>query len=81
MHHPVLAAVITQSQMHVQIKYSLAHLATRSNPYSGWCVLHIYFIPAKVGIKSFRCARECFICNYMHLALSYNSSQYRMVHR
>ena len=26
MHHPVLATGITQSQMHVQIKYSLAHL-------------------------------------------------------
>ena len=26
MHHPVLATVITQSQMHVQIKHSLAHL-------------------------------------------------------
>ena len=24
--HPVLATVITQSQMHVQIKHSLAHL-------------------------------------------------------
>ena len=26
MHHPILATVITQSQMHVQIKHSLAHL-------------------------------------------------------
>ena len=26
MHHPVLATVITQSQIHVQIKHSLAHL-------------------------------------------------------
>ena len=26
MHHPVLATVITQGQMHVQIKHSLAHL-------------------------------------------------------
>ena len=26
MHHPVLATVITQSKMHVQIKHSLAHL-------------------------------------------------------
>ena len=26
MHHRVLATVITQNQMHVQIKHSLAHL-------------------------------------------------------
>ena len=26
MHHPVLATVIALSQMHVQIKHSLAHL-------------------------------------------------------
>ena len=26
MHHPVLATAIPQSQMHVQIKHSLAHL-------------------------------------------------------
>ena len=26
MHHPVLATVITQTQLHVQIKHSLAHL-------------------------------------------------------
>ena len=26
MHHPVLATVITQSQMYVQMKYSIAHL-------------------------------------------------------
>ena len=27
MHHPVLASIVTQSQMHVQIKHSLAYLA------------------------------------------------------
>ena len=34
MHHPVLVTVVTQSQMHVQINHSLAHLATRFNPYT-----------------------------------------------
>ena len=27
---------------------------SKFNPYFGWCVLHMYFIPAKVGIKSCR---------------------------
>ena len=41
MHHPVLATVITQKQMHAQIKHSLAHLHDLVNPYFGWCVLHL----------------------------------------
>ena len=35
MDHPVLVTVVTQGQMHVQIKHYLAHLATRFNPYFG----------------------------------------------
>ena len=52
MHHTVLATVVTQSQMHVQIKHSLAYLVIRFNPYFGWCVLYIYFILAIVEIKT-----------------------------
>ena len=81
MHHPVLADDITQSQMHVQIKHSLAHLQDVANSCFCYVALHVYFIPVKVGIKSCRYARKCFNNLYMHLALSYNSRQYRMVHR
>ena len=42
-HYPVLAIVITQSQMHVQIKHSLAHLQD--------------LIPTLAGIK-YKC-RTC----------------------
>ena len=35
--------------------------------------------PAKIGNKSCGCARELFFC--IHLEPTYNSSQYRMVHR
>ena len=53
--------VISQSQMHAQIKYSVAHLQDLIPILaSAFCIL--YFIPAKVGIKSCRFARECFIC-------------------
>ena len=41
--------------------------STRFNPYFGWCVLHIYFIPAIVGIKLCRCATECYICTCIWL--------------
>ena len=74
MHHPLLATVVTQSQMHVQIKHSVAHLATRFNPYFGWCVLHIYFISAKVGIKS--CSQVCqrMLLSFVH-AFSFELQQ------
>ena len=38
---------------------ALSSRSTGFNPYFGRCTLHIYFIPAKVGIKSCRCATEC----------------------
>ena len=44
MHHPVLATVITQSQMHVQIKNSLANLQDLIPTLAGSYVLHLYFI-------------------------------------
>ena len=47
MHHPVLATVVIQSQMHVQINHSLAHLATRFNPYFGWYKIYMQNTPAK----------------------------------
>ena len=45
---------------------TFSSISTRFNLYFGWCVLHTYFIPAKVDIKSCRCARECFIKPGMH---------------
>ena len=41
--------------------------STRFNPYVGWCyrlaiATYILYVPGKVGFKSFRYARECFIC-------------------
>ena len=65
MHKPVTVSSNTCSQVHVQMKYSLAHIR---NPYFGWCYyLQYVFIPAKVGIKFCRHARECFICTCIWL--------------
>ena len=66
MHHTVLATVITQSQMHVQIKHSLAHLQNLIPTLAGikW---YMQNKPAKVGIKSCRCAREHFVCTCVWL--------------
>ena len=50
----------TCSQMHVQVKHSLAHLQDPF-PILAAIIAYIYFIRTKVGIKSCRCARECFI--------------------
>ena len=44
--------------MHAQMEKILFSKFTRLNPYFGWFVLPI-FIPAKVGIKFCRFAREC----------------------
>ena len=60
MHHPVLTVVITQGQMHVQIKSSLAHLQDLIPSLAGIIYVYMQSTPAKVGIKSCRCARECF---------------------
>ena len=43
------------------MKHSLAHLQDLIPTLAG-AVAYIFYIPAKVGIKSCRCARECFIC-------------------
>ena len=48
---PVLATVITQSQMHVATNNAFASTSTRFNPYFGWYNIYIQNIPAKVGIK------------------------------
>ena len=38
-HHPVLVTVITQSQMHVQIKHSLVHLQDLISTFAGvFCI-------------------------------------------
>ena len=65
MHYPVLATVITQSQIHVQIKHSLANLQDIITTYFDWCKIYMQNIPAKVGIKSSRCAKEFFICDWI----------------
>ena len=57
MYNPVLATVIAQSQMYVQTKHSLAHLQELIPTLAG-----SYNTAAKVGIKSCRCDRECFLC-------------------
>ena len=43
--------------------------STRFNPYFGWykIILYMQNTPAKVGIKSCRCAREYFTCAYIWL--------------
>ena len=45
MHHPVLATVITQSQMHVQIKHSLAHLQDLIPTLAGLFCTYILYQP------------------------------------
>ena len=45
MHHPVLATVITQSQMHVQIKHSLAHLQDLIPTLTGVFCIYILYQP------------------------------------
>ena len=49
------------------MKHSLAHLQDLIPTLAG--VVAYMFIPAKVGIKSCRCARECFIytCVWLHV--------------
>ena len=45
------------------INIAFPNTSTGFNYYFGWSILHtfILYVPAKVGIKSCRCARECFI--------------------
>ena len=49
--------------MHLEIKYSLAHLQDLILNLTG-----LKYTPAKIGTKSCRCARECFIhtCIWLH---------------
>ena len=47
------------------MKHSLAHLQDLIPTLAG--VVAYMFIPAKVGIKSRRCTRECFICTCVWL--------------
>ena len=42
-------------------KHSLVHLQDLIPTFAGVVAYTVYFIPAKVGIKSCRCKRECFI--------------------
>ena len=55
----------TCTKTHVQMKHSPAHLQDLIPTLAG--VVAYMFIPAKVGIKSCRCARECFICTCVWL--------------
>ena len=48
------------------MKHSLAHLQDLIPTLTG-VVAYMFYIPAKVGIKSCRCARECFICTSVWL--------------
>ena len=68
MHQPIMVIVssTTFSQMQVQIGHSLAHLQDIIPVY------HLYiFKPAKVGIKSCGCAKEClFVHTFDHMPLS-----------
>ena len=66
--------------MHAQLKHSLAHLQDVIPTLPGMFCIRI-FVPAKVGITSYRCAEiALFVHAFGFEALSYNSSQYRIVH-
>ena len=45
MQHPVLATAVTQSQMHVQIKHSLAHLQDLIPTLAGVFCIYILYHP------------------------------------
>ena len=65
-HQPITVSSNMHMQpKHVQMKHSLAHLQDLIPILAG--VVAYMFIPAKVGIKSCRCARECFICTCVWL--------------
>ena len=65
MHQPVTVISNTYSQMYVRIRHSLAHTQDLITILAGHR-LYTYLLPANVGIKFCRCARECFICTYVH---------------
>ena len=45
MHYPVLATIITQSQMHVQVKHTLAHLQDLISTLAGEFCIYIFYKP------------------------------------
>ena len=51
MYHPVLSAVITQSQMHVQIIKAFSSISTRFNPYFDWYKIYMQSNIAEAGIS------------------------------
>ena len=71
-HQPILASCIvnsnTCSQVHIQIKHSLLHLQDLISTLAGVLyIIYILYQPIKVGIKSCKCNRECFICTCIWL--------------
>ena len=66
MHQPVIVSSNVYPNACTK-KHSLAHLQGLILLCNWLELLLIYFLPAKVGIKSFRCARECFICTCIGL--------------
>ena len=62
MYQPVTVSLNTCSQMHVQIKHSLAHLQDFIFTLAGVFEYVFHTNSTKVRIKPCRCARECFIC-------------------
>ena len=63
--------------MHAQTKHYLAHLQDLI-PNSADLLCLLNFIPAKVGIKSYRCARECYvtICIWLGVIIVANPGYY-----
>ena len=64
-HQPITVSSNMHMQLNTCANEAFSSTSTRFNPLAG--VVAYMFIPAKVGTKSCRCARECFICTCVWL--------------
>ena len=63
-HQPVTCSSSMHMQPNTCTNEAFSSTHVRFNPYFGW---YKATTPAKVGIKSCGCARECFICTCVWL--------------
>ena len=60
-HAPACNCQLKHMQPNECTNKTFSSVSTSFILYIGWC----YCLPAKVGIKSCRCTRECFICTFV----------------
>ena len=68
-HQPITVSSNMHMQPNTCTNEAFSSTSTRFNSYTLAGVVAYMFLPAKVGIKSCRCARECFIytCVWLHV--------------